>query len=232
MARPTYVVLQDPAQPEGMARATLHYRGPDPASAPGDALRAELWAALAGAPASGFGPAVAKQLSASVKGEPIMTGYLPEAASSRLTIGLSFKAAQAVSAAQMFKEAARGTELHAMKMKAAYFSSAEYEAARLAILARQDAALGDPERAASFLLGLWGSGGLAERLGAAVALAKTGSAELRAFVDTWFMNNLEILVLVLNPVDFAKQKKNFSSNGFEVIDGKNAFWWGRAEGFR
>lgn len=226
VTRPTMMAYADESIPPGEAVIEMRYRGPDAASARSAA--AELWAELASQPGGRFILAIEKSMPKTAAPSAILARYAASrdaawfSASAKLKLSAS---ANAADAAFSFKEIARGAEMYAMKTQAGYFSAKDYEKAKAALIARRAAALADPATAASTLAGGWILGG-AEWLKAwPDRIAKAAAKDITAFADEYFMKNLEVVALRLNPKDFAARKKTFDSYAFETITAQKAFWW-------
>jgi hypothetical protein len=155
--------------------------------------------------------------------------YAARRDSSYLAVGAYFAAdpaAPAVDRARLFKERVRGFELTTMKADPSrYFGPGEIEAARARLLRDREAAEDDAEGAIAALAEAWLASSIDQHLGFSAALARTGAAELAAFLDVYVMKNLEIVSLRMNPADFEREKKSFANSGFEFIADSNAFWW-------
>lgn len=226
VTRPTTMVYADESVPAGEASLEMRYRGPDAASARSAA--AELWAELASLPSGRFMLALEKGMPKATAPSAILARYeaSPDAAwfsvSARIKLTASTNAADA---AFSFKEVARGAEMYAMKTQAGYFPAKDYEKAKAALLSRRAAALADPAAAGAALADGWILGGAEwpriwpERIG------KVASKDIAAFADEYFMKNLEVVTVRLNPKDYAARKKTFDSYGFEAITPQKAFWW-------
>ena len=225
VTRPTWLVRQDPAIPEGSARVELRYRGPDPDSEPKAARAAVLWAELAGTPTGRFASVLAKSAPGFMKSEGLAVRYVPVAGSAWIGISASLKSDNAASRTQQFKELARNTEMYAMKSNSSYFKAEEYAAARNRLLEARTEALESPEGAGRALADAWILWGLDDYFAFPEALAKTGAKDIVALADTYFMKNLEVVSLGLNPADYSKQKKTLLTNGFEEVSAEKAFWW-------
>jgi zinc protease len=225
VTRPTWLFRQDSAIPEGSARVDMRYRAPDPDSVPRAARAAALWAELAGNPAGRFAAALAKSAPGFMKSEGLGVRYVPETGSAWIGISATLKSENAASRSQQFKEVARNTEMYAMKTNASYFKPEEFEAARNHLLGKRTEAFESAAGAGRALADEWILWGLDLYATFPEALAKTGAKDIASLADIYFMKNLEVLSLGLNPADFAKQKKNLLANGFEEVSADKAFWW-------
>lgn len=226
VTRPTMMAYADESIPSGEAVIEMRYRGPDAASARSAA--AELWAELASQPGGRFVLAIGKGMPKAAAPSALLARYeaSPHAAwfsvSARLKLAASTNAADA---AFSFKEIARGAEMYAMKTQAGYFTAKDYEKAKATLIARRAAALVDPAIAASTLADGWILGGAEWLKTWPDRIAKVASKDITAFADEYFMKNLEVVALRLNPKDYAARKKTFDSYAFETITAQKAFWW-------
>jgi len=229
VARPTWIVYPDPSLPEGLGAVEARYRGPDPAADPAASMAARLWSALAADPAGRFKAALTKDLPGLQGAGSIAAAYVARRDSSYLAVGAYFvvdPASPSADRARLFKERVRGFELTAMKADPArYFGPAEIEAAKARLLREREAATDDAEGAIAALAEDWLVSSVDQNLGFAAALAKTGAAELAAFLDSYFMKNLEVVSLRMNPVDHERERKSLANSGFELVTASNAFWW-------
>jgi len=227
VVRPTWVVYPDPSMPEGVGKIEARYRGPDLASDPASSYAADLWSALV-APSSGrFKSALAKNVPKLNK-DSIAASYISQRDGGWLSLSSYFDvdpSSSAASRAQAFKERARGYELTTMKADKSYFSDAEYEAARKGLLADRDIASDTAEGMIETLAFWWAAASVDYYAGYPEALAKTGPREISAFVDSYFMRNLEVIALRMNPADVEKEKRSLANSGFETISPASAFWW-------
>jgi len=112
-----------------------------------------------------------------------------------------------------------------IKSNPAYFSAAEYQSARQALLEKTMAIQGDPLDAAAHAATLWSWGIPSFVFQESDAIMKTGQKELSQAVDTYVQKNLEVVTVRLNPDLYEGNKKIFSSSGFETVTAQNAFWW-------
>ena len=142
--------------------------------------------------------------------------------SAKLKLAASTNAADA---AFSFKEIARGAEMYAMKTQPGYFTAKDYDKAKADLLSRRTAALAEPAAAAALLADGWILGGADWLKAWPDRIAKVASKDITAFADEYFMKNLEVVTVRLNPKDYAARKKTFDSYGFEAITPQKAFWW-------
>ena len=226
VTRPTMMVYADESVPAGEACLEMRYRGPDAASARSAA--AELWAELASQPGLRFMLAIEKGMPKATSPSAILAHYEASSDAAWFSVSARLKLAASTNAADAaftFKEVARGAEMYAMKTQAGYFTAKDYEKAKAALLARRAAALSDPAAAGAILTDGWILGGAEwlrtwpERVG------KVASKDITAFADEYFMKNLEVVAVRLNPKDYAARKKTFDSYAFETIVPQKAFWW-------
>lgn len=124
-----------------------------------------------------------------------------------------------------FKETVRGSEMYAMKTNASYFSAKNYENAANAILERRMANLSDPAEAGALITDGWIQGGTSGIRNWPDRISKIRQKDIAAFADEYFMKNLEIVAVRLNPQDYAAKKKTFDAYGFEQLSPQKAFWW-------
>jgi len=228
--RPTWIVYPDASLPEGLAMVEARYRGPDLQSDPQGSYAADLWTALVADPEGRFKKAVAKEVPKLYGRDSISAYYLSQRDGGALSVSAYFSVDPALSSvdrARQFKERVRGFEMTAMRTEPAYFSAADYEAARRRL---SDARALSLETADGFLESLafwWASASADYFLGYPEALAKTGPREVGAFIDAYVMRNLEVVALRMSPADYEREKKSFAGAGFEVVTAANAFWWQR-----
>jgi hypothetical protein len=112
-----------------------------------------------------------------------------------------------------------------MKSDPAYFSAAEYEAARKRILDYRAIETDTAEGMVETLAFWWAAASVDYFALYPAALAKTGPKELSAFLDSYIMRNLEVVALRMNPADIEKEKRSFAGSGFETVSPSSAFWW-------
>ncbi len=86
---------------------------------------------------------------------------------------------------------------------------------------------GNGENPARYLADEWAIRGLDGWFDLPARLAALAPRDISTFVDTWFMKNLEVVILGLNPDDYASQRRSLASAGFELPGESNAFWWQR-----
>jgi zinc protease len=229
VVRPTWIVYPDPSMPEGTGRIEVRYRGPDLATDHYSSYAADLWSALV-APASGrFKSALVKNVP-NLNKDSIAARYISQRDGGWISLSSNFDvdpSSSAVSRAQAFKERVRGYELTTMKGDKAYFSDAEYEAARKGLLADRDKATDTAEGMIEALAFWWATASVDYYAGYPAALEKTGQKEVAAFVDSYILRSLEVVALRMNPADVEKEKRSFSNAGFETVTPSNAFWWQR-----
>jgi zinc protease len=226
VTRPTTMVYADESIPAGEAVLEMRYRGPDAASTRSAA--AELWAELASQPGSRFVLAVEKGMPKATVPSAILARYELSNDAAWFSVSAKLKLAASTNAADAafsFKEIARGSEMYAMKTQAGYFTAKDYEKAKAALLSRRAAALADPAAAATLLADSWILGGADWLKTWPDRIAKVASKDITAFADEYFMKNLEVVTVRLNPKDYAARKKTFDSYGFEAITPQKAFWW-------
>jgi len=226
VTRPTLMVYADPSVPAGEALIEMRYRGPDAGSSRSAA--AEFWAEMASQPGSRLVQAIAKGMPKWSSPSAVSAKYQLSrnaswfSVSTRMLLDAKGNAAESVLS---FKEIVRGAEMYAMKTNAGYFTSKEYERAREALAEKRNDMFADPQEAGSAIADGWILGGNAwmqtwsDRMGAIT------SKDIAAFADEYFMKNLEVVAIHLEPKDYAARKKSFDAFGFEIITAQKAFWW-------
>jgi predicted Zn-dependent peptidase len=226
VTRPILMVFPDPSIIPGQALIEMRYRGPDTGNP--RAITAELWATLSAALDSRLPKAVtAKMPSWSKPSLPSILYHRSRFASwfsvsVKIAISTTGSAADAVLA---FKETVRGTEMYAMKSNSSYFSQAEYNSAKEALLARRAKTLLDARGSAAILSDAWIWGGISNISKWESALKAQTSKDMLAFADEYFMKNLEVVSIRLSPEEYTPRKKSFDSYGFETGSLAKAFWW-------
>lgn len=240
VTRPTWLAVPDPDLPAGLATLGLYYRGPDPQTSMADARIAYLWAALSSDPAGAYAKALSKSAKG-YKGPGTPSGgplarYTPAPATSILSVHATVQSNSAATTSQLFKETARGVELYTMKIKSAYFTKEEYARAASSLEGSRARLLGSasvPETALPAhreLASVWGNGMLEDFTtpsGEPSGTRNPGYRELSAFIDTYFMKNLEVILLVMNSEEFSKQRSSLVKAGFETPESTTASWWGK-----
>jgi zinc protease len=225
--RPAWAVYPDPSMPEGVGRIEVRYRGPDLASESAASYAADLWSALVEPGDGRFKSALAKNVPKLSK-DSIVAGYVSQRDGGWISISSYFDvdpASSAVDRARAFKERERGYEITTMKGDASYFSSAQYETAKKSLLADRDMAADTAEGMIETLAFWWAAASVDYYASYPAALANTGAKEVSAFLDTYILRNLEVVALRMNPADVEREKRSFSTAGFETIDPNTAFWW-------
>ncbi len=228
--RPTWIVYPDATVPEGLALVEARYRGPDLQSDPQASYAADLWSALVADPAGKFKKSVAKEVPKLYGRDPLSAYYVSQRDGATLSISAYFAtdpALPAVERTRLFKERVRGFELTAMRGESGYYTEADYAAARARLLAARNRALETADGFVESLAFWWGSASADYFFGYPAAIARTGRAELMSFLDTYFMRNLEVVALRMNPADYERERKAFDNAGFELVTPMNAFWWQR-----
>jgi zinc protease len=226
VTRPTTMVYADESVPAGEAVLEMRYRGPDAAS-PRSAA-AELWAELASQPGGRFVLAIGKGMPKATAPSAVLARYEASHDAAWFSVSAKLKLAASTNAADAafsFKEIARGAEMYAMKTQSGYFTAKDYENAKAALISRRTAALAEPAAAAALLADGWILGGADWLKAWPDRIAKVASKDITAFADEYFMKNLEVVTVRLNPKDYAARKKTFDSYGFEAITPQKAFWW-------
>lgn len=226
--RPTWMVYPDSTMPEGIASVELRYRAPDLGTDPQASYAADLFTALVSDPAGRFKKSVAKNVPLLYGADPVSSYYLSQREGSTLSISSYFSIdaeSSAVDRARAFKERVRGIEIMTMRSDPSYFGAKDYEAARARLEASRALAHETADGVADALSYWWATASADYFIGYSSALAKTGSEELAAFVDTYVMHNLEVIALRMNPADYEKEKKLFANSGFDLVGPANAFWW-------
>jgi zinc protease len=227
VVRPTWVVYPDPSIPEGVGRVEVRYRGPDLESDQAASYAADLWSALVAPVGGRFKSALAKNVPKLSK-DSIVASYVSQRDGGWISISSYFDvdpASSAVDRARAFKERARGYEITTMKSDASYFSSADYEAARKSLLADRDMAADTAEGMIETLAFWWAAASVDYYAAYPAALAKTGTKDVSAFLETYILHNLEVVALRMNPADVEREKRSFANAGFETLSPASAFWW-------
>jgi zinc protease len=228
VARPTWVVMPDPSMPEGIGKVELRYRGPDLGYDPASSYAADLWSSLVSPPEGRFKTALAANVPALGGKDGIVASYVSQRDGGWISVSSYFMAdpaSPAVDRARAFKERARAFEMTSMKSDPAYFSAAEYEAARKRILDYRAIETDTAEGMVETLAFWWAAASVDYFALYPAALAKTGPKELSAFLDSYIMRNLEVVALRMNPADIEKEKRSFAGSGFETVSPSSAFWW-------
>lgn len=244
VTRPTSLVYADPGIAPGGMAFELRYRGPDTpptvsagsAATAGSAARslavthaaaASLWARMSSDPEGRLARAVRASIPKTAKLRSLGAEYRSGRDASWLSVSASIDfgdgaAASLPDRALSLKETIRGTEMYAMKANAAYFSKTAFDAAREAM---RQARAADPAAAAALVADAWVAGGASWMKERDARIATLGSKEIAAFADEYFMRNLEVIAVRVNPADYAASKKNFDLYRFGQISAANAFWW-------
>lgn len=228
VVRPTWMAYPDASIPEGVALVEMRYRAPDLAADPKASYAADLWTALVSDPAGRFKTAVAKGVPKLYGADPVSAYYVSQREGGTLSISAYFAvdpSLPAASRAQLFKETARGIEITTMRSSASYFSAVDYEAARARLAGARRLSLETASGFVSSLAWWWAEASGDYFIGYDGALAKTGPAEVNAFIDTYILRNLEVIALRMNPADYEREKKVLAANGFAAVSQTNAYWW-------
>ncbi len=226
VSRPTLMVFPDASIQKGQALIEMRYRGPDAAS--NRQAAAEVWAEMVSQPGSRLALALSKGLPKASLPSMISARYLPSrsaswfSVSARVTLAAKENIADTVLS---IKEIVRGSEMYAMKTNPSYFTAKDYERAASAIQKRRDDRLDTLNEAGTALVGEWILGGLQWPRQQAARIAAVTQKDMTAFADEYFMKNLEVVALRLEPGDYAARKKSLDAYGFETITPQNAFWW-------
>lgn len=230
VVRPTWIVQPDPSLPEGVAKVELRYRGPDLGTDPQAGYAAELWTALLSDPQARFMAAIRKNVAKLYGTSPVSAFFLGRRDSGIFGIWayLSIdKGSSTVDRVRDFKENVRGYEITSMRSNPAYFSAADYEAAKARLDASRRVALESPEGLSSSLAEDWAASSADHFLNRASSIAKLGPAEIVSFVDAYVLRNLEVISIRMNPADYEREGKSFSGSGFDLVSAENSFWWQR-----
>jgi zinc protease len=228
VTRPTWMVYPDPSMPEGVALIELRYRGPDLGTDPAASHAADLWTSLVSDPAGRFKVQVAKNVPGLYGADPLSAYYVSQREGGTLSVSAYFQVDKAVSTvdrARQFKERVRGFEVTTMRSDPSYFGAADYAAARKRLEAARRLSLETADGVVDSLAWWWATASGDYFMGYSAALAATGPAEVSAFIDTYILRNLEVIALRVNPSDFERERKAFTSQGFDVVTPSNAYWW-------
>jgi len=228
VVRPTWVAYADSGMPEGMAEVELNYRAPDLGGDIDSSYTATLWTELASNLSGRFITGIKKAIPKLVGDTPVGVVYLPSRDSGQLRISASFdigKNDSPVSMAQSFKERARGFEVTTMRSDPSYFSVRDYEEAKRSIINARKRRLETSDGLVDELAGDWAAVSADYFFGYEKAIQDVSQRDVSSFLQNYILRNLEIVALRLNPADFQNEKKRLVSNGFEIMDAHNAFWW-------
>lgn len=226
VTRPALMVYADASLEPEEAVIEMRYRGPDAASS--RAAAAALWAEMAARPDARLAAAIAKTMPKHASPSPPVINYRLSKSASWFSVSIKIRLdakANPADTVLAFKESVRGTEMYAMKTNASYFGAKEYEEAKEAIARRAQDARADPWAAGAVIAEGWILGGSAWLDAWPERVAKVDSKDLSLFADEYFMKNLEVIAIRLDPLSYAAKKKNFDAYGFEAIAAQNAFWW-------
>ncbi|MHB0897435.1 MAG: M16 family metallopeptidase [Spirochaetales bacterium] len=226
ITRPTLMVYPDPSVSQGEAILEMRYRGPDAGSSRSPA--AELWAQMASDPTSRLPQAILKGMPKWTSPSELGASYELSSHASWFSVSAKIRLdpkGNAAEAAMNFKEIVRGSEMYSMKTNASYFSLKHYEEAKESLLAKRNSAFSDPSKADAAIADGWIMGGSAWIRSWPDRIGKVSNKDIAAFADEYFMKNLEIVSVRMEPGDYAARKKSFDSYGFELITPQKAFWW-------
>ncbi|HWR12022.1 MAG TPA: insulinase family protein [Rectinemataceae bacterium] len=226
VTRPTLMVYADASLPPGEALIEMRYRGPDAGS--GKSASAELWAEMASQPGSRLAQAITKGMPKGSSPSAITARYQLSSCGSWFSVSARILLDAKVNAAEnvfSFKEIVRGSEMYAMKTSSGYFTPKEYARAKEALVEKRNDMFADPQEAASAIADGWVLGGSAWIQAWSDRIAGMTSKDITAFADEYFMKNLEVVSIHLEPGDYAARKKGFDAYGFEIITPQKAFWW-------
>jgi len=227
VARPTWLAYPDPSMPEGSFAVELRYRGPDAIRESSACLASHLWMYLAGMEEGRFMKAVRGEISKASGSYRVSVAAYARREGGTLSIAAVYEKAERASIpvlARDFKERVRGFELTDMRSDASYCSAAEYDEAKALISRLWSSALRNPKDAAEALALYWAEGSVDTLLSYPEKISGLGPKQVTAFVDAYFLKNLEIIALRVNPADYAAERAAFASSGFELISAAKAFW--------
>jgi zinc protease len=227
VTRPTFLVFPDSSLPSGQMQIEIRYRGPDPKDTQ-SYVAALMLQELANAPSSRFQTAVRKGMPKGTDIQDLRIVYAPTRNSSWLAVESTIGVPSGKNPADLafsFKELVRGTELYMVRANASYFTSAEYQRAREALLEKKMAEEGDPLQSAARMARLWSWGIAPFLLQESDAIMKTGQKNISQLADTYVQKNLEVVMVRIDPTLYEAYKKSFSNYGFETVSSQNAFWW-------
>ncbi len=224
VTRPTLMAYPDPSQRKGYASLEMRYRGPDIGSPRSAAAR--LWAEMLSFPDSRLAKALTKGMPKNSASSTPKVRYEASRSASWFSLSTTITIdglANPADTVLAFKEIVRGTEMYSMKTNPGYFSDMEYKHAKASLeeLPGQDSS----QLAVTSMMDSWLLGGIKSFLAGTKSIQTLTSKDITGFADEYFMKNLEIVSIRLNPEDYAIKKKNFDSYGFELISPQNAFWW-------
>ena len=226
VTRPSLMIFADASIQPGQALIEIRYRGPDAAS--NRSAAAEIWAEMASQPGSRLGLALAKGLPKASAPSSVSVRYLPSRSASWFSVSARVMIAAKENLADTalnFKEIVRGSEMYAMKTNLSYFTPKEYENAKTALQKKRADKLDSLKEAGAALAREWVLGGSQWPQLWATRIAAVTNKDITAFADEYFMKNLEVVAVHLEPSDYAARKKSFDTYGFEIITAQNAFWW-------
>ncbi len=227
VTRPTFLVFPDSSLPSGQMQIEIRYRGPDPKETQ-SYVAALMLQELANTPSSRFQTAVRKNMPKGTDLQDLRIVYTPTRNSSWLAVESTIVVSSGKNPADLafsFKELVRGTELYMVRANASYFTSAEYQRAREALLEKKMAEEGDPLQSAARMARLWSWGIAPFLLQESDAIMKTGQKNISQLADTYVQKNLEVVMVRIDTKLYETYKKSFSNYGFETVSSENAFWW-------
>jgi len=227
VARPTWLVYPDPSMPSGSIRVELRYRGPDASTSTASVLASHVWAGLVSNPEGRFMTSLERYAKQTADSIYVFVSIDFQREGGTLSIAALFEGVSSSSILEIvrgFKEQVRGFELTEMRSKASYCSQAEYEYVITSFAESFRELFNDPQEAVSSLVEILSVSSFDFFTGYSNAISTIGAKEISAFVDTYFLKNLEVIAVRCNTEDYAIQKSAFANSGFELINPANAFW--------
>ncbi len=229
VTRPMWAVFPDATVPAGTGSVELRYRGPDAAAEPASARAASALAELAKLPGNRLAASVAKAVPGAAGAEAFGADYFMrrDGAMTSFSLGFSIPANTTLAeiAQRYFKEQVRGAELYAFTRNATYFTAAEIAAVNARFQAARDFELADPAVCGEALARYWAAAQADYWLTFPADAAKLTAADLQAYARRFFMQNLELTVLRVNPADYERETASLKASGFEKLGVENAYWW-------
>lgn len=228
--QPAYLVYPDESLPPGIGYMQLSMRGPDVTSDPAATFAADVWGQLVANPAGRFKNSVMGQVPGLYHKNYLGAGYYTQRDGGQISFSSYFytsasRAPMAQRAIEFFKPVLVDSEIAAMVADPAYFDDAEFEIVKQILEDQLILMLETPESFIQTLSFWWAVASSDYFFSYVPAMHKVSRSDMAAFLQTYIMDNVEVVAIRANPLDVEAERADLEQSGFTVIDNSNAFWW-------
>ncbi len=226
--KPLYLVYSDESWHQGIGIFYMLMRGPDVIREANSTYGADIWGSLYGAPQGKFKKNIFKKVPKLYEKDQTWAGYFTQRDGGEINFGTVALIDNKESTAKRVKTFGRIVYKEIQKTidEPNYFNEKEFEVIKRRLEDEQILGMENPNSFIESLAFWWSSASAEYFFNYIDNLNKVTKDDINAFLKTYVINNVPIILVRMNANDYAKEEAEFKKEGFEIITKDNCFWWG------